>query len=117
MELNRQTRSALSRSLVCGNEKDDAEQNSWSNKAHANDINARIARARAADDEPRSIKLGELAGLSLSPLLRSVQNWWLRRAESHFLICADVELQRAREAQMNVAYYQKRAVMARSART
>ena len=43
-------------------------------------------------------------------------HWWLQRAERHYLICADVEQQRAREAQMNVAYYQKRAALARSAR-
>ncbi len=61
-------------------------------------------------------KLQELAMMSINPLIRSVQRWWLHRAERHFLICADVELQRAREAQMNVAYYQKRAAMARSAR-
>jgi hypothetical protein len=54
--------------------------------------------------------------LSLSPLVRGLQNWWLQRAERHYLMCADIELQRAREAQMNVAYYQKRAALARSAR-
>jgi hypothetical protein len=117
MELNRQTRSALSRSLVYGNEKDDVEHCLWTSKAHSSDIDARVARARAAAASPRDVKLRELTGLSLSPLVRSVQNWWLRRTERHYLICADVELQRAREAQMNVAYYQKRAAMARSART
>lgn len=54
--------------------------------------------------------------LSISPIVRSIQHWWLQRAEQHYLICADVELQRAREAQMNFAYYQKRAALARSAR-
>lgn len=54
--------------------------------------------------------------LSISPVIRSIYHWWLQRAERHYLICADVEQQRAREAQMNVAYYQKRAALARSAR-
>jgi hypothetical protein len=60
--------------------------------------------------------LQELAMLSLAPMIRSIQNWWLQRAEKHYLICAHVEEQRAREAQQNVAYYQKRAALARSAR-
>lgn len=46
---------------------------------------------------------------------RSFSRWCYRRIEHHYLMCADVEQQRAREAQMNVAYYQKRAAMARSA--
>jgi hypothetical protein len=64
----------------------------------------------------KEFKLQELAMLSISPIVRSIHHWWLQRAERHFLICADVEEQRAREAQMNVAYYQKRAALARSAR-
>jgi hypothetical protein len=47
---------------------------------------------------------------------KRVRRWWHERAEQHYLICADVEQQRAREAQMNVAYYQKRAALARSAK-
>lgn len=65
----------------------------------------------------KSFKLQELAMLPFTPIVRSIQHWWLQRAEKHFLICADVEQQRAREAQLNVAYYQKRAALARSART
>ena len=64
----------------------------------------------------KEYKLQELTMLSLSPLLRAFRHWWLRRTEDHYLICADVEQARAREAQQNVAYYQKRAAMARSAR-
>ena len=64
----------------------------------------------------KELKLQELAMMSISPLVRSIHHWWLQRAERHYLICADVEQQRAREAQMNVAYYQKRAALARSAR-
>lgn len=64
----------------------------------------------------KEFKLQELAMLSLTPIVRTIQRWWLHRAEQHYLICADVEQQRAREAQMNVAYYQKRAALARSAR-
>ncbi|WP_151447569.1 hypothetical protein [Lacisediminimonas profundi] len=64
----------------------------------------------------KEYKLQELTMLSLSPMLRQVRRWWLRRAEDHFLICADVEQKRVREAQQNVAYYQRRAAMARSER-
>lgn len=53
--------------------------------------------------------------LSLRPLLRRVRHWWYKRAEEHYLICAAVEHQRAREAEENEAYYQKRAAMIRSA--
>ncbi|MBI1890778.1 MAG: hypothetical protein HYS18_09045 [Burkholderiales bacterium] len=53
--------------------------------------------------------------LSVSPVLRNVRRWWMQRAERHYLICADVEQERVREAQMNVAYYQKRAALARAA--
>jgi len=57
-----------------------------------------------------------LLGYSTMPLLKTLRNWWLIRAEQHYLICADVEAKRAREAQQNVAYYQKRAAFARSGR-
>lgn len=60
--------------------------------------------------------IAELAGLSVDPVVRRISNWLLRRAEQHYLICADVELQRVREAQLNVAYYQRKAALARSAR-
>jgi hypothetical protein len=64
----------------------------------------------------KEFRLQELTTLSLAPIFRGIHHWWLKRAEQHYLICADVEEQRAREAQQNVAYYQKRAAMARSAR-
>ena len=61
------------------------------------------------------IKLQTLTMLSLKPVLRRLRVWWYQRAEEHYLICAAVENARAREAEENEAYYQKRAVMARSA--
>jgi len=64
----------------------------------------------------KHLKLSELAMLSIAPLIRTIADWWLKRLEHHYLICAEVEEQRAREAHMNVAYYQKRAVLARAAR-
>jgi hypothetical protein len=64
----------------------------------------------------KDFSLGDLAKLSFTPVLRVVHSWWLQRAEQHYLMCANVEEQRAREAQANVAYYQKRAALARSAR-
>ena len=61
------------------------------------------------------IKLTTLNTLSLRPLLRRARQWWYKRAEEHYLICATVERERAREAEENEAYYQKRAAMIRSA--
>lgn len=82
----------------------------------ADRLTVRVRKPGSHSNSNGDFKLHELALLSLTPLLRSIQHWWLQRAERHYLICADVEEQRAREAQMNVAYYQKRAAMARSAR-
>jgi hypothetical protein len=67
-------------------------------------------------DDLRDLKLHELTMLSITPFLRKVQHWWHERAEKHYLMCADIEQQRAREAQMNCSYYQKRAALARAAR-
>jgi hypothetical protein len=44
-----------------------------------------------------------------------LRRWWLERTEEHYLMCAAVEQARAREAEENEAYYQKRAALARSA--
>lgn len=65
--------------------------------------------------ETTEIKLQALTMLSLKPVVRRVRLWWLRRVEDHYLMCAAVEHARAREAEENEAYYQKRAAMARSA--
>jgi len=61
------------------------------------------------------IKYNALDVLSGRPISRWIRQWWYRRAEEHYLICAAVEHSRAREAEENEAYYQKRAAMARSA--
>lgn len=79
-------------------------------------MNMRSANSGFDISNLKEFKLQQLAMMSISPIVRSIQRWWLHRAEQHYLICADVEQQRAREAQMNVAYYQKRAALARSAR-
>lgn len=76
----------------------------------------RTSSSRIEISTSKEVRLQELALMSLAPIVRSIHHWWLHRAERHYLICADVEQQRAREAQMNVAYYQKRAALARSAR-
>jgi uncharacterized protein YeeX (DUF496 family) len=65
--------------------------------------------------ETKDYKLQDLTMLSIQPIVQVIRRWYLRRAEDHYLICADVEQARAREAQQNVAYYQKRAALARSA--
>lgn len=61
------------------------------------------------------LKLQELTMLSIRPVVREVHRWWLRRTERHYLMCADMEEKKAREAQLNAAYFQKRAALARSA--
>ncbi len=64
----------------------------------------------------KEYKLQELTMLSIGPILRRIHHWWLQRTEDHYLLCADVEQARAREAHLNVAYYQKQAALVRSAR-
>jgi hypothetical protein len=61
------------------------------------------------------LKLNLLSTLSLRFWIRSARRWYYRRAEEHYLICAAVEHARAREAEENEAYYQKRAAMAHAA--
>jgi hypothetical protein len=56
----------------------------------------------------------QLFTLICQPSLRLLHRWWIRRSENHFLMCANVEADRAKEAQQNVAYYQRQAAMARS---
>jgi hypothetical protein len=64
--------------------------------------------------DAKSLKLHELTMMPLNPIRLLVQRWWWKRAESHYLICADVEQERVREAQQNAAYFQKKAALARS---
>ncbi len=116
MDTNRR-QNALARSNASEMNQGENEHLLQSMRAHSLDIDARLARAQAQAEKRHEVKLQDLSKLSISPILRMVHNWWLQRAERHFLICADVELQRMREAQMNIAYYQKRAAMARSARS
>lgn len=61
------------------------------------------------------LKLNPWNTLSLRFWLRRARRWYHQRAEEHYLICAAVEHGRAREAEENEAYYQKRAAMARAA--
>lgn len=58
----------------------------------------------------------ELTKLAPSTVYRAFLRMWFRITERHYLMCAEVEAQRAREAQMNVAYYQRKAAFARSAK-
>jgi hypothetical protein len=122
MGLNHGTGAARSQAFVGREDSQHSSAHAGNmNRAHesaakSNDIKSRIAKSRLDISRSKEFKLHELAMLSLSPIVRSIQRWWLQRAERHYLICADVEQQRAREAQMNVAYYQKQAALARSAR-
>lgn len=54
--------------------------------------------------------------LSPSLLARAINRQWMKALEQHYLISAEVEQKRAKEAMQNAAYYHKRAALARSAR-
>jgi heme exporter protein D len=124
MNFDRGTSAAMSATFESCNEsrKPDVRETQAANMQRNERANrqsrAAMAHAQTGLDlaGSKEFKLQELAMLSLTPIVRTIQRWWLHRAEQHYLICADVEQQRAREAQMNVAYYQKRAALARSAR-
>jgi hypothetical protein len=75
-----------------------------------------VRSPRTTESNTKDFSLGDLPTLTIMPVIRSIHRWWLQRAEQHYLICANVEEQRAREAHANVAYYQKCAALARSAR-
>lgn len=64
----------------------------------------------------RHLTASGLFGYATAPILKQVRNWWLCRLENHYLMCADTEEKRVKEAQQNVAHYQKQAALARSAR-
>lgn len=120
MELDHGT-ATMSRAFVNSAEQAEAAvraqaSNSSNHATRTSGTNMRIKKNRFDISSTKEFNLQELAMLSIAPIVRSIHHWWLQRAEEHYLICADVEQQRAREAQMNVAYYQKRAALARSAR-
>ncbi len=64
----------------------------------------------------RTPTIKSLLLISLKPFVRNIHHWWLRRLEAHYLMCADVEQERVREHQRNLAYYQKKAALARANR-
>ncbi|HJV52765.1 MAG TPA: hypothetical protein VJ652_14960 [Noviherbaspirillum sp.] len=59
---------------------------------------------------------GRLFSLSVEPAARALRRFWLSRVEQHYLISAEVEAAKARQANANAAYFQKKAALARSAR-
>ena len=85
-------------------------------KTYTSADRTRAALQAAKAKRQSELHIADLTRLSLEPLLRILRRWWLQRVERHCMICADVEEQRARQAQQNVAYYQKQAAMARLAR-
>jgi hypothetical protein len=116
MESQYGTSASMSRAYASSDEHHARTTNSHRQKVNTSGMNMRSANSGFDISNSKEFKLQQLALLSINPIVRSIHRWWLQRAERHFLICADVEQQRAREAQMNVAYYQKRAALARSAR-
>lgn len=122
MDFNHGTSARMSHAFSTGDRQSDvnpryAERQKASKAAGMPpEIKMRFSTSPSRSSGAKDFGLRQLTMLSLMPVVRSIQHWWLQRAERHYLICADVEQQRAREAQMNVAYYQKRAALARSAR-
>lgn len=123
MKLNRETGSTMSHAFVRSEEQAVPDTRSRNNAAsprqtntNSSTMNRYSSKSTLDLSDSKEFRLQQLAMLSIAPIVRSIHHWWLQRAEKHYLICADVEQQRAREAQMNVAYYQKRAALARSAR-
>jgi hypothetical protein len=57
-----------------------------------------------------------LLGYSTTPVIKQLRNWWLRRKEAHYMMCADVEKERANQALANQSYFHKQAALARSGR-
>lgn len=76
----------------------------------------RAALLAAKAKRQSELRITDLTRHSLARLRKILRRWWLQRVERHCMICADVEEQHARQAQQNVAYYQKQAAMARLAR-
>jgi hypothetical protein len=76
---------------------------------------ASFSRAPMPALRPAERRGREPTGLKVAQLARQLRRWWMQRVERHCLICADVEERCAREAQQNVAYYQRQAALARSA--
>ncbi len=115
MNFDRGTSAAMAHTIDSGEERMRSRRNTGSSYT-SSDRPSRLNKAKLGTSDKSEFSLQALALLALTPMARSLYRWWLQRAERHYLICADVEEQRAREAQMNVAYYQKRAALARSAR-
>ena len=88
-------------------------------RADRSSIQTRDAQAmpqeRMQPSGQQELRIGALVRLVLEPLVLRLRRWWMQRIERHCMICADVEEQRARQAQQNVAYYQKQAAIARLA--
>lgn len=57
--------------------------------------------------------MNNVQAVSINSIMTVVRCWWLSRVEAHYLICAEVETQRVRDASLNISYYQKRAAMVR----
>jgi len=115
MDSQHGTSAKMARAFV-GEERNARASGNQRQSINTSGMSMRSANSSFNISSPKEFKLQHLALLSITPIVKSIQHWWLQRAERHYLICADVEQQRAREAQMNVAYYQKRAALARSAR-
>ncbi|MDB5822222.1 MAG: hypothetical protein JWR21_926 [Herminiimonas sp.] len=62
----------------------------------------------------KPLTLTALMQISLAPITSTLRRWYFRRLEQHYLMSAVHEQKRAKEANENAAYFQKRAAWARS---
>lgn len=52
--------------------------------------------------------------LSLLPIQQRVLSWFYGMLHQHYAVCAEVEREKAKDAHANAAYYDRKAVIARS---
>lgn len=62
----------------------------------------------------KPLTLTALMQISLAPITDALRRFYFRRLEQHYLMSAVHEQKRAKEANENAAYFQKRAVISRS---
>jgi hypothetical protein len=62
----------------------------------------------------KPLTLTALMQISLAPIVSKARRFYFRWLEQHYLMSAVHEQKRAKEATENAAYFQKRAVIARS---
>ncbi len=60
------------------------------------------------------INLRTLLGLCVARPRLAIKRWWLTKLEHHYLICAEVERAKEKQARTDARYYEMRAVLTRA---